>query len=164
MLKETLARMQIVQPDMLEDPSEDSEASPVVDEEDQEIMRLRYFEALRRQQFEEQMRHHAFNQHRQRTMSDAQQPFRTPNVMQFNYEDLYSYGSELNTASANYRPGNSNTLLRRKNKPPKSSLKKPANYRTQTTEKSALMDPADDSFHVSPIEENKYTGEKLPRK
>ena len=41
-------------------------------------------------------------------------PFKTPNAIQFNYEDLYSYGSEMNTASANYRPRNSETVLRHK--------------------------------------------------
>ena len=45
------------------------------------------------------------------------QPFRTPNVFSFNYDDLYSGDSEVYTASANYRPGNSNTVLRRKNLP-----------------------------------------------
>jgi len=30
-----------------------------------------------------------------------------------NYDDYYSYGSEAYTASANYRPGNSNTSLRK---------------------------------------------------
>ena len=44
----------------------------------------------------------------------AKQPFRTPNIVSFNYEDLYSYGSEKQTASANYRPGNSNTMLRKR--------------------------------------------------
>ena len=68
-------------------------------------MRMRYFEALRRQHFEEQMRRYS---------SGERGAFKTPNVIQFNYEDLYSYGSEMNTASANYRPGNSNTQLRRK--------------------------------------------------
>lgn len=63
----------------------------------------------------------------------------------------------MNTASANFRPGNSNTCLRR-NKPARptasakkqlrSSMKKPEQ---KCSEKSAKMDPADDSFHVSPI-------------
>lgn len=51
LLKETLARMKVVQPDMIGDPL--SESSPHIDSEDEEIMRMRYFEALRRQHFEE---------------------------------------------------------------------------------------------------------------
>ena len=50
-LKETLARMKVVQPDMVSDGS-----TPQMDSEEEELMRMRYFEALRRQQFEDQMR------------------------------------------------------------------------------------------------------------
>ena len=60
----------------------------------------------------------------------------------------------MNTASANFRPGNSATCLRRKL--PKSSMKKPKG----TEEKSAKMDPADDSFNVSPINDVKYDSNK----
>ena len=99
------------------------------------------------------------------------QPFKTPNAIQFNYDDMYSYGSEMNTASANYRPGNSGTALRRKapqksnisgQKQLRSSMKKP---KQQHSEKSAKMDPADDSFHVSPIQSQKYGKEDqgIPR-
>jgi len=88
------------------------------------------------------------------------QPFRTPAAIQFNYEDLFSYGSERMTASANYRPGNSNTMLRKKaaqprgttssSKPLRSSIKQPK-HAAAPSEKSALMDPAEDSFHISPL-------------
>ena len=103
-MKDTLARMQVVEADEM-DPSLSS--SPNLNSEDDEMMRMRYFEALRRQHFEEQMRQQAM------LSSGAKQPFQTPNVMAFNYEDLYSYGSEMNSRSANYRPGNSATALRR---------------------------------------------------
>lgn len=84
-------------------------------------------------------------------------------------EDFYSYGSEKMTASANYRPRNSNTCLRRKvgkkpseqAKPPKSSSKKPL-AAAQATESrdEQMMDPAEDSFHVSPMDSHKYGDEK----
>jgi hypothetical protein len=90
-------------------------STPHMDSDEEELMRMRYFEALRRQHFEEQMRQMQLKERE----SSNKQPFRTPNVISFNYEDLYSYGSEVNTASANYRPGNSNTLLRRRKNPPK---------------------------------------------
>ena len=45
--------------------------------------------------------------------------FKTPSVMQFNLEDVGSYESETGTASANYRPRNSSSCLRRKVNPPK---------------------------------------------
>ena len=41
-------------------------------------------------------------------------PFRTPEYYPFDYEAYDLYGSEDQTASANYRPGNSATALRRK--------------------------------------------------
>ena len=105
------------------------------------------------------------------------QPFRTPNAIQFNYEDIYSYGSEMNTASANYRPGNSNTMLRRRigaadprngsgpnannpSRPLRSSMKKQNANLQKQSEKSAQMDPAEDSFHVSPIKSQKYADSK----
>ena len=102
------------------------------------------------------------------------QQYRTPDVITFNYEDMYSYGSEMNTMSANFRPGNSNTVLRRKL--PKSSAKQqnqrksslknssdPTRRRQQeTTEKSEYMDPADDSFTVSPLNQVKYDSNKKP--
>ena len=90
-------------------------STPHMDSDEEELMRMRYFEALRRQHFEEQMRQMQLKERE----SSNKQPFRTPNVISFNYEDLYSYGSEVTTASANYRPGNSNTLLRRRKNPPK---------------------------------------------
>mmetsp|Transcript_9268 Transcript_9268/g.12611 ORF Transcript_9268/g.12611 Transcript_9268/m.12611 type:complete len:87 (-) Transcript_9268:1321-1581(-) len=48
LLKDTLDRMQVVEADQIDDPS--------INSEEEELMRLRYFEALRRQHFEEQMR------------------------------------------------------------------------------------------------------------
>lgn len=96
--------MKVVDPDTM-DPSQSSSPQNF-DSEDEELMRMRYFEALRQQHYEEQMR--------QMHGGSRSGPFHTPDVMAFNYDDLYSYGSEMNTASANYRPGNSNTLLRRK--------------------------------------------------
>ena len=71
LLKETLARMQVVEPGQMDEPSMDSE--------DEELMRMRYFEALRRQHFEEQMRHQIDYRY-----SDSQsrgQPFKTPNAI-----------------------------------------------------------------------------------
>lgn len=43
--------MKVVQPDMIGDPL--SESSPHIESDDEELMRMRYFEALRRQHFEE---------------------------------------------------------------------------------------------------------------
>lgn len=96
---------------------------------------------------------------RRNTDPRAGQPFRTPNAIQFNYEDLYSYGSEMMTASANYRPGNSNTQLRKKGAP-----KVPAQVELHPDkvqpkgdfDKSEKMDPCEDSFHISPINNDKY--------
>ena len=48
LLKDTLNRMRVVQSEQIEDPS--------INSEEEEMMRMRYFEALRRQHFEEQMR------------------------------------------------------------------------------------------------------------
>ena len=48
LLKETLNRMRVVQSEQIDDPS--------INSEEEEMMRMRYFEALRRQHFEEQMR------------------------------------------------------------------------------------------------------------
>ena len=106
LLKETLGRMKVVQPGEMDS---EGQSSPEMDPEEEELMRMRYFEALRRQHFEDQMR----KLEEQRSSGGAQ-PFKTPNVISFNYEDLDSYGSQINTASANYRPGNSKTRLRKK--------------------------------------------------
>ena len=46
--------MQVVDPDDV-DPSMSS-SPQIADSDDEEVMRMRYFEALRRQHFEEQMR------------------------------------------------------------------------------------------------------------
>ena len=53
----------------------------------------------------------------QRMRSDGNQsyPFRTPEYYPFDYEAYDMYGSEDMTASANYRPGNSQTALRKRN-------------------------------------------------
>lgn len=48
LLKDTLNRMRVVQSEQIDDPS--------INSEEEEMMRMRYFEALRRQHFEEQMR------------------------------------------------------------------------------------------------------------
>ena len=165
-----LKRMKVVDADDREDAIDVS--SPHVDSEEEELMRMRYFEALRRQQFEEHMRQQAaYYQMAQGRSDKSGAPFRTPNVPTFNYEEFLSYESDMNTASANYRPRNSNTCLRRKNvnasrpsaqanpgggapRPLRSSMKK-----TQKSDKdqaSAKMDPAEDSFHVSPLHSQKY--------
>ena len=65
------------------------------------------------------------------------------------YEAYYSYGSEGNTASANYRPRNSNTMLR---KPKPGSKQKTTNNKVkppQAESSSKMMSPQDDSFHIS---------------
>ena len=46
--------MKVVNPEMMDDPSIMS--SPHIDSEEEELMRMRYFEALRRQHFEDEMR------------------------------------------------------------------------------------------------------------
>ena len=46
--------MKVVEPEMMDDPS--SGLSPNMDSEEEELMRMRYFEALRRQHFEDEMR------------------------------------------------------------------------------------------------------------
>ena len=51
-LKDTLARMQVVQPSDMKEEMDD----PSIDTQEEELMRMRYFEALRRQHFEEQLR------------------------------------------------------------------------------------------------------------
>ena len=79
----------------------DDESLDEVD--DEEYMRMRYFEAMRRAQYDQMMQAKAQGQ-----------AFRTPQDQIFDYEAYYSYGSEGHTASANYRPRNSNTMLRKR--------------------------------------------------
>ena len=58
-------------------------------------------------------------------------------------------GSEMNTASAHYRPGNTNTKLRKGKKD--QSIGKTKSSKKELPESSAKqMDPADDSFRISP--------------
>ena len=96
--------------------------------------------------------------------------FMTPYATAFDYDAYYSYGSEINTASANYRPGNSNTQLRRPNrklsnsksgnqKPPKSGQKGkiPQVKPLKNSAQSKLMSPNDDSFKVSPMQEARFS-------
>lgn len=88
--------------------------------------------------------------------------FQTPE--QPDYLHYYVYGTEENTASANYRPKNSSTHLR---KPPKaqSGSKNKASGKPESTE--GQMNPDQDSFKISPIysESGKVTkkAEKAPR-
>jgi hypothetical protein len=88
--------------------------------------------------------------------------FQTPE--QPDYFHYYVYGTEENTASAHYRPKNSNTNLR---KPPKaqSGSKKKASAKPESSEQQ--MNPDQDSFKISPIysESGKATkkAEKAPR-
>ena len=91
--KQTIEGMQAVDDESLEEV------------DDEEYMRMRYFEAMRRAQYDQMMRVKAqgHNPH----------AFRTPQDQVLDYEAYYSYGSEGNTASANYRPRNSNTMLRK---------------------------------------------------
>ena len=67
--------------------------------------------------------------------------FRTPQDQVLDYEAYYSYGSEHNTASANYRPRNSNTMLRK----PKSGSKRKTTSKKmkppQPESSEQLMDP-----------------------
>jgi hypothetical protein len=77
--------------------------------------------------------------------------YETPD--QADYFDYFVYGTEgENTASANYRPRNSATALR---KPPKSGAK--SSFKPQkrpSKEKSSEqkhLHPDDDSFKISPI-------------
>ena len=95
--------------------------NPSMNSEEEEYMRMRYFEMMRRQAYEEQMRQQHMIDYRYSESNSRGQPFKTPNAIQFNYDDMYSYGSEMNTASANYRPGNTGTALRRK-APQKSNI------------------------------------------
>ena len=64
----------------------------------------------------------------------------------------------MHTASANYRPGNSNTALRRKTvKSTANKQRRPAApEEAKKSEKSVRMDPAEDSFHISPMNSQKY--------
>ena len=53
-------------------------------------------------------------QMRERSQGSSNFPFQTPQYYPFDYEAYELYGSEQQTASANYRPRNSNTALRKK--------------------------------------------------
>ena len=85
---------------------DDHAASGDLNSEEEEYMRLQYFEALRRAEEQNMM---------QGGSEFRQGQFRTPD--QPDYFHYYVYGTEKDTASAVYRPLNSSTSLRRK--PPK---------------------------------------------
>ena len=95
------------------------------DEDEQEIMRLRYIEAMRQAHFEQLMRDQAMMRHLQEQRDGGMMsqsgssgyPFKTPHQYPFDYDAYEQYGSEDKTASANYRPGNTQTALRRKVQP-----------------------------------------------
>ena len=63
--------------------------------------------------------------------------FKTPQEVGFDYEAYYSYGSEMNTASANYRPGNTNTKLRRGKKDSAKGMTRSSRRKPQNQESSA---------------------------
>ena len=108
--------MQVVNSDQIEGSFDD----PSIDTENEsELKRVQYFEMLRQQYFDEQMRRQQQYDYRYSESNSRGQMIKTPNAIQFDPEDMYSYGTEQNTASANFRPRNSSTCLRRKNVQPR---------------------------------------------
>ena len=64
----------------------------------------------------------------------------------------------MNTASANYRPGNTNTNLRKPGKKSSKGKTKSSKKPPVAESSSKQMDPGDDSFHISP--DKKYPTSK----
>lgn len=105
---------------------DDSQAEEEMDSAEEEYLRMKYYEALRIKQ-----------RQNEGMIATGHGSFQTPE--QPDYFHYYVYGTEENTASAHYRPKNSNTNLR---KPPKahSGSKKKASVKPESSERQMNPD------------------------
>ena len=148
MLKKTLNQIAVY---------DGSQSEEEMDSAEEEYLRMRYYEALRAQA-----------RQNEGMLASGHGSFQTPE--QPDYLHYYVYGTEDNTASANYRPKNSSTALRIKPPKPqtgaKSGSKSQSKGKVQAKESSERqMNPDQDSFKISPIysESGKANAKKVPR-